>query len=79
MELTEKTNIPSSLEINVTKLSERNYSKNYRVYDVLFPAKEDEPDPNIENENAIKGQKKSIFGSVSTLDWLKTWRSLEEN
>ena len=79
MELKDTRNLPSSVEMGVTPVSERNDSKNHKVYDILFPPKEDDANPNIGNKNAYKSHKKIIFSSVSTLDWLNTWRSLEEN
>ena len=77
MELKETTNLPTSVEINVQPSSERNDSNNNRVYDILFPGTEDAPDPTIDNERPQKDHEKPLFGSVSTLDWLTTWRPLE--
>ena len=79
MELKDTKNLHNSVEIGVTPVSERNDLKNHKVYDILFPPKEDETDPNIWSKNSYKNNNKIIFGSVSTLDWLNTWRSLEEN
>ena len=77
MELKEATNLPSPIEINVKPLSERNDSNNRGVYDILFPSIEDVDDPNKEANSSSQQQEKSLFGSVSTLDWLTTWRPLE--
>ena len=77
MELKEATNLPSPFEMNMQPLSQRNDPNNRRVYDILFPATEDAADPNIEAESSLKFQEKPLFGSVSTLDWLTTWRPLE--
>ena len=79
MELKDTSKLNTSVEMGVTPVSERNDPKNHQVYDILFPPKEDEANPNIESNNAYKSHNKIIFGSVSTLDWLNTWRSLEEN
>ena len=79
MELKETNNLPTSVGINVAMLSERNNSGNHGAYKTLFPPKEDSDDQNIENNNPDKDFEKTIFGSVSTLDWLKTWRSIEIN
>jgi hypothetical protein len=79
MELKDTSKLNTSVEMGVTPVSERNDPKNHQVYDILFPPKEDEAHPNIESKNAYKSHNKIIFGSVSTLDWLNTWRSLEEN
>ena len=77
MELKETNNLPNSLEINVAKLSKRNDSNNREAYDILFPRKKDSGDQNIENDYPEKDFEKPKSGAVSTLDWLKTWRSLE--
>ena len=77
MESKETKHLPAPVEINVTPLSERNSSNNHGVYDLLYRPKEDAADLNIENKYSIKDQKNPVFGNVSTLDWLKTWRSLE--
>ena len=79
MELKDTRNLHTSVEMGVTPVSERNDPKNQKAYDILFPPKEDEANPNIGSKNAYKNHNKIIFGSVSTLDWLNTWRSLEEN
>ena len=81
MELKETKNLPASVKLNVPPLSERNNSSdnNDRVYDVLFPPQDDTFDQNVEDMSSNKDYEKAKFGSVSTLDWLKTWRSLETN
>ena len=77
MESKETKHLPTPVEINVPPLSERNSSKNHGVYDLLYRPKEDAADLNIENKYSLKDQRNPVFGNVSTLDWLKTWRSLE--
>ena len=77
MELKEANKLPNSVEINVSKLSERNNSGNRGAYEILFPPNKDSVDQNIENNYPDKDFEKPIFGSVSTLDWLQTWRSLK--
>ena len=77
MELKEAKNLPTSVGMNVEILSERNNSNDHEPYEILFSSKEDSANLNIENNFSDKDYKKPIFGSVSTLDWLKTWRSLE--
>ena len=79
METVDTKNLPTSVEIGVTPISKRNDSKKQRVYDIIFPPKEDQANPNTEIKNTHKGYDTLPFGGVSTLDWLKTWRSLEEN
>ena len=77
MELKKTKNLSTAIEISVPPLPDRNYPEDHRVYDILFPHREENIDINIENENSHKDQKQPRFGSVSTLDWLTTWRSLE--
>ena len=77
MELKETNSLPTSVGINVAMLSEKNNSGNHGAYEILFPLKEDSPDQNTENNDSDKYFGKPIFRNVSTLDWLKTWRSLE--
>ena len=79
MELKDTRNLHTSVDMGAPPVSKRNDSKNHKAYDILFPSEESEVNPNIESKNAYKSHNKSIFGSVSTLDWLNTWRSLEEN
>ena len=77
MDLKKATNLPTSAGIDVAILSERNNSGNHDAYKILFSPKEDSADRNIDNNFPDKDFEKPIFGSVSTLDWLKTWRSIE--
>ena len=77
MDLKDTKNLPTPVKIGVKPVSRRNDTDNQRVYDIIFPTKEDEAHPNTESTNTHKAFEKQIFGSVSTLDWLKTWRSLE--
>ena len=53
MELKDTRNLHTSVETRVTPVSERNDPKNHKVYDILFPPKEDEANPNIESKNLI--------------------------
>ena len=79
MDLKETKNFSPSAKMNVIPLSERNNSNgnNSQLYNVLFPSQTQPPDQNIEDKNSNKEYEKAAFGNVSTLDWLKTWRSLE--
>ena len=78
MELKQATNLPTSADINVKKLSEKNGSNNRRVYDILYQETKDPADPKIDDNDFQKYFEKPIFGSVSTLDWLTTWRPLDK-
>ena len=77
MELKETPNLPTSVEINVQPSSEKNDSNNHRVYDLLFPGIEDATEATDDKVVPPKHHEKTLFGSVSTLDWLTTWRPLE--
>ena len=77
MELKETTSLPASVEINVQPPSERSESNNQRVYDILFPGIEDLPDPIIDEDISQQYNEKLLFRSVSTLEWLNTWRPIE--
>ena len=79
MELKDTRNISAPVEIGVEPVSERNDTNNRRVYDIIFPSKEYEANPIIDSKDTFKDHEKLIYSGVSTLDWLKTWRSLEEN
>ena len=77
MELKKPNHLPTSAEINVVNSSERKSSQDQGIYNILFPPVEEEPDASIEDKYANKVSQKMLFGNVSTLDWLKTWRSTE--
>ena len=77
MELKKVNNLPPSEVKDGAVLSKRNNSGNHEAYEILFSPNEDSADQNIDNICPDKDFEKPIFGSVSTLDWLKTWRSLE--
>ena len=83
MDLKETKNFSPSVKMNVIPLSERNNSDGNNndnlLYNVLFPPQTHPSDPKIEDKNSNKEYEKTTFGNVSTLDWLKTWRSLEKN
>tara|TARA_B100000700_G_scaffold278265_1_gene326285 strand:+ start:402 stop:641 length:240 start_codon:yes stop_codon:yes gene_type:complete len=77
MDFIETNPSSTSTEINTASKSGRDNSNNLGVYNILFPSDENEADQNMNNKISDKGQKKIIFGNVSTLEWLVTWRSLE--
>ena len=77
MELKKPNHLPTSAEINVVNSSERNNSQDQGIYNILYPPAEEEPDATIEDRYANNVSQKMLFGNVSTLDWLKTWRSTE--
>ena len=77
MELKETTNSPNSVEKNVQSSSKRNDTNDHMGYDILFPGIEDSADPTVDEDRSQKYYEEPLFGSVSTLDWLTTWRPLE--
>ena len=77
MELKETNHLLSSVDINVVKPSERNNYDRESIYDMFFSAKEDEVDNSIDSKHSDNNYEERKFGSVSTLDWLQTWRSTE--
>ena len=77
MELKDTKNLPTSVETGARPVSRRKDTNNQSIYDIIFPSKEDKANPNAESISTHKGYEKLTFGDVSTLDWLKTWRSLE--
>ena len=77
MELKKANNLPTSEIKDGAMLSERSNSGSHEAYEILLSPKEDSADQSIDNNCPEKDFEKPIFGSVSTLDWLKTWRSLE--
>ena len=77
MELKKTTKLPISAEINLQPRSERNGSNDHGIYNVLFPGIEDATDPIIDKDGSQKYHEKHLYVSVSTLDWLTTWRPLE--
>ena len=77
MELKEIKQLPSSLEINVVNPSKRNNSDSKRIYDTLFPEEEDVAESSIDSKYSHNNHEERKFGTVSTLDWLQTWRSTE--
>mgnify|MGYP001195339441 FL=1 len=77
MELKKPNHLPTLAEINVDNSSERKNSQDQGMYNILFPPEEEEPDTSIEDKYANNVSQKMLFGNVSTLDWLKTWRSTQ--
>ena len=77
MELKKPNHLPTSAEINVVNSSERKNSQDQGIYNILLPPAEEEPDASIEDKFANNVSQKMLFGNVSTLDWLKTWRSTQ--
>ena len=77
MELKKTNHLLSSVDINVVKPSERNNSDRRSIYDTLFSAEKDDAHNSNESTQTDVDNEERKFGDVSTLDWLKTWRSTE--
>ena len=79
MELKQTNHLSNSVEVNIVKPSERNNSDKRGIYEKLFYAEEDSDGSNTRNDinHSNINKKGRKFGSVSTLDWLQTWRSTE--
>ena len=77
MELKETKHLSTSAEKTVVTPSERNNSQGQGIYNVLFPSEEEEPNTAADDKYSDNNHKKPKFGNVSTLDWLKTWRSTQ--
>ena len=77
MELKEATYSQNSVETKVGSLSDKNSSKRQDVFNVLFSSEDEGVDQEVPSEHSYKNNEKPKFRNVSTLDWLKTWRSIE--
>ena len=77
MELKETKHLSTSAEKTLVTPSERNNSQGQGIYNVLFLPEEGEPDKTVDDQYSDKNHTKTKFGNVSTLDWLKTWRSTQ--
>ena len=49
------------------------------MYDILFSEEEQLGETNTDSKHPNKDIGKRIFGNVSTLDWIQTWRAFEIN
>ena len=77
MEVKETKQLSTSAELNIVTSSEKNNSQGQGIYNVLFLPEEGEQDTTVDDKYSDNNHKKPEFGNVSTLDWLKTWRSTQ--
>ena len=77
MELKETKHLSTSAEMDVVTPLEKNNSQSQGIYNLLFSPEEGEPDTTVDKKNYDNNHQKPKFGDVSTLDWLKTWRSTQ--
>ena len=57
----------------------KNKSDTQRIYDTLFSEEEQLVETNTDSKHPNKDPGKRLFGNVSTLDWIQTWRAFEIN
>ena len=77
MELKETKHLSTSAEMDVITPLEKNNSQSQGIYNLLFSSEEGEQDTTVDDKNNDNKYQKPKFGNVSTLDWLKTWRSTQ--
>ena len=78
MDLKETKQLIASTEIKLHTKSE-NKSDTQKVYDTLFSEEEQLDATNTNSKHPSKDTGKRLFGNVSTLDWIQTWRAFEIN
>ena len=79
MDLKETKKLISSAEIKLHTKSKKNKSDTQGVYDVLFSKEQLLGETNTDGNHPDKDIGKRMFGNVSTLDWIQTWRAFETN
>ena len=79
MDLKEPKKFISSAEIKLHTKSEKNKSDAQEIYDVLFSKEQLLGETNTDGNHPDKDTGKPIFGNVTTLDWIQTWRAFEIN
>ena len=78
MDLKETKQLIASAEIKLHSKS-KNKSHTQEMYDALFSDEEQLGETNTDSEHPSKDIGKRMFGNVSTLDWIQTWRAFESN
>ena len=78
MDLKETKQLISSTEIKLHTKS-KNKSDTQKMYDTLFSDEEQLGETNTDSKHPNKDIGKRMFGNVSTLDWIQTWRAFETN
>ena len=79
MDLKETKKLISSAEIKLHTQSEKNKSDTQVIYDVLFSKAQLLGETKPVGNHPDKDTGKPIFGNVTTLDWIQTWRAFEIN
>ena len=78
MDLKETKQLIASPEIKLHTKS-KNKSDTQKIYDTLFSEEEQLGETNTDSKHPNKDTGKRLFGNVSTLDWIQTWRAFEIN
>ena len=78
MDLKETKQLIASAEIKLHTKS-KNKSDTQKLYDTLFSEEEQLGETNTDIKHPNKDIGKRVFGNVSTLDWIQTWRAFETN
>ena len=78
MDLKETKQLIASAEIKLHTKSKKK-SDTQKMYDTLFSEEEQLVEPNTDGKHPNKDIGKRMFGNVSTLDWIQTWRAFEIN
>ena len=78
MDLKETKQLIASAEIKLHNKS-KNKSDTQEMYDALFSDEEQLGETNTDSKHPNKDIGKRMFGNVSTLDWIQTWRAFETN
>ena len=78
MDLRETKQLIASKEIKLHTKS-KNKSDTQEMRDTLFSEEEQLGETNTDSNQANKDIGKRMFGNVSTLDWIQTWRAFEIN
>ena len=76
MDLKETKQLIASAEIKLHTKS-KNKSDTQKLYDTLFSEEEQLGETSTDIKHPNKDIGKRIFGNVSTLDWIQTWRPLQ--
>ena len=78
MDLKETKQLIASTEIK-SHTKSKNKSDTQEMYDALFSDEEQLGETNTDSKHPNKDIGKRMFGNVSTLDWIQTWRAFETN
>ena len=78
MDLKETKQLIASADIKLHTKS-KNKSDTQKIYDTLFSEEEQLGETNTDSKHHSKDIGKRMFGNVSTLDWIQTWRAFETN